>query len=49
LLAPPKYPVIPNLKVGDTVALDLLVNPATGQKNRGLSHVAAQRRRGGAA
>lgn len=32
LLAPPKYPVIPNLKVGDTVALDLLVNPATGQK-----------------
>ncbi len=28
----PKYPVIPNVKLGDTVALDLLVNPATGQK-----------------
>jgi hypothetical protein len=28
----PKYPVIPNVKVGDTVALDLLVNPATGQR-----------------
>jgi hypothetical protein len=28
----PKYPVIPNVRVGDTVALDLLVNPATGQK-----------------
>jgi len=28
----PKYPVIPDLKIGDTVALDLLVNPATGQK-----------------
>jgi hypothetical protein len=28
----PKYPVIPNVKVGDTVALDLLVNAATGQK-----------------
>jgi hypothetical protein len=28
----PKYPVIPGVKVGDTVALDLLVNPATGQK-----------------
>jgi hypothetical protein len=32
LLPLPKYPVIPNLKVGDTVALDLLVNRATGQK-----------------
>lgn len=32
LLALPKYPVIPGVKVGDTVALDLLVNPATGQK-----------------
>src|SRR5258708_1843117 len=32
LMAPPKYPVIPTLKTGDTVALDLLVNPATGQK-----------------
>jgi hypothetical protein len=28
----PKYPVIPDLKVGDTVVLDLLLNPATGQK-----------------
>ncbi len=28
----PQYPVIPNVRVGDTVALDLLVNPATGQK-----------------
>jgi len=28
----PKYPAIPGLRVGDTVALDLLVNPATGQK-----------------
>ena len=28
----PKYPVIPNVKVGDTVALDLLVNSSTGQK-----------------
>ncbi len=32
LLALPKYPVIPGVKVGDTVALDLLVNAATGQK-----------------
>ena len=32
LLELPKYPVIPTVKVGDTVALDLLVNPATGQK-----------------
>jgi hypothetical protein len=32
LLTLPKYPVIPNLHVGDTVALDLLVNQATGQK-----------------
>jgi len=32
LLELPKYPVIPRVKVGDTVALDLLVNPATGQK-----------------
>jgi hypothetical protein len=32
LLSLPKYPVIPNVKVGDTVALDLLVNAATGQK-----------------
>ncbi len=28
----PKYPVIPNVKVGETVALDLLVNSSTGQK-----------------
>lgn len=28
----PKYPAIPGVKVGDTVALDLLVNPGTGQK-----------------
>jgi hypothetical protein len=28
----PKYPVISNVKVGDTVALDLLVNPGTGQR-----------------
>jgi hypothetical protein len=28
----PKYPVIPNVKVGETVALDLLVNSSTGQR-----------------
>jgi hypothetical protein len=28
----PRYPVVPNLRLGDTVALDLLVNAATGQK-----------------
>jgi len=28
----PKYPVGPNVRVGDTVAIDLLKNPATGQK-----------------
>jgi hypothetical protein len=28
----PRYPSIPNLKLGDTVALDLLVNAGTGQK-----------------
>lgn len=28
----PKYPVIPNLRIGDTAAIDLLVNPSTGQK-----------------
>lgn len=32
LLDLPKYPVIPKVRVGDTVALDLLVNPSTGQK-----------------
>ena len=47
LLAPPKYPVIPNLKVGDTVALDLLVNPATGQKI--VDYLTLQRSGGAAA
>ncbi len=28
----PNYPVIPNVRAGDTVALDLLVNPGTGQR-----------------
>jgi hypothetical protein len=28
----PKYPVIPGLRVGDTVAIDLLRNPVTGEK-----------------
>ncbi len=28
----PKYPVIPGLRLGDTVAIDLMVNPSTGQK-----------------
>ncbi|HXB69569.1 MAG TPA: hypothetical protein VNY05_15060 [Candidatus Acidoferrales bacterium] len=28
----PKYPLIPNVRVGETVALDLLVNSSTGQK-----------------
>lgn len=28
----PRYPVVPNVRLGDTVALDLLVNAATGQK-----------------
>ncbi len=32
LMGLPKYPVIPNLRIGDTVALDLLINPSTGQK-----------------
>jgi hypothetical protein len=31
-LSLPKYPVIPEVHAGDTVALDLLVNRATGQK-----------------
>jgi hypothetical protein len=31
LLAPSKYPVIPQVRIGETVAFDLLVNPA-GQK-----------------
>jgi hypothetical protein len=32
LLGPSKYPVISPVRIGDTVALDLLVNPATGQR-----------------
>jgi hypothetical protein len=32
LIELPRYPVIPKVNVGETVALDLLVNPATGQK-----------------
>jgi hypothetical protein len=32
LLGPVKYPVIPNVKLGDTVVLDLLVNSASGEK-----------------
>ena len=32
LIELPKYPVIPKVKIGETVALDLLVNPGTGQK-----------------
>jgi hypothetical protein len=32
LLELPTYPVIPKVRVGDTVALDLLMNRATGQK-----------------
>jgi hypothetical protein len=31
-LAPSKYPVISPVRIGETVAFDLLVNPATGQK-----------------
>ena len=27
-----RYPVVPDVRVGDTVTIDLLVNPATGQK-----------------
>lgn len=32
LIELPKYPTIPKVNVGETVALDLLVNPSTGQK-----------------
>jgi hypothetical protein len=32
LLVPAKYPAVPPLRMGETLALDLLVNPATGQK-----------------
>jgi hypothetical protein len=31
-LSLPKYPVIPDVRVNDTVAIDLLANPLTGQK-----------------
>ena len=31
-LSLPKYPVVPEVRIGDTVAIDLLVNPHTGQK-----------------
>jgi hypothetical protein len=31
-LSLPKYPVIPELRVGDTLAIDLMENPKTGQK-----------------
>jgi hypothetical protein len=31
-LSLPKYPVIPDVRVGDTVAIDVMANPATGQK-----------------
>jgi hypothetical protein len=31
-LSLPKYPVIPDVRAGDAVALDLMLNPATGQK-----------------
>jgi hypothetical protein len=32
LIAPPKFPVVPVMHVGDVAAVDLLINPATGQK-----------------
>jgi hypothetical protein len=32
LIAPPNFPVVPVMHVGDTAAIDLLINPATGQK-----------------
>jgi hypothetical protein len=32
LIELPQYPFIPKVNVGDTVAVDLLVNPSTGQK-----------------
>jgi hypothetical protein len=31
-LSLPKYPVIPEVRVGDTLAIDLMANPKTGQK-----------------
>jgi hypothetical protein len=32
LIAPPSFPVVPVMRAGETAAIDLLVNPATGQK-----------------
>ncbi len=32
MMALPRYPVIPKVRVGDTVAVSLLVNPSTGQR-----------------
>jgi len=32
LVSPPRYPSIAGVRVGETVAIDLLVNPSTGQK-----------------
>jgi hypothetical protein len=32
LIAPPKFPVVPVMHVGDVAAVELLINPATGQK-----------------
>jgi len=31
-IAPPSFPVVPMMRAGNTAAIDLLVNPATGQK-----------------
>jgi len=42
LLAPPKFPVIPVMRAGDTVAIDLMVNPATGQ--RVVDYLSVERR-----
>jgi hypothetical protein len=32
LIAPPAFPVVPVMRVGDVAAIDLLINPTTGQK-----------------
>ena len=32
MLAPPRFPVVPVMRAGDTAAIDLLINPSTGQK-----------------
>lgn len=32
MLAPPRFPILPVVHVGDTVAIDLMINPRTGQK-----------------